>query len=99
VVCAELDFIAFLRCRVRGRHNSRIVNQYIETGLGRQECGGRGRDRREGRQIQREVDYFARRGYGGADVGDGGCGFGGGARGEVDACGRVRGEVGYCLLA
>jgi hypothetical protein len=45
------------------------------------------------------VDDLAGVGDGGLDGGDGGCGFGGGARGEVDARGGVRGEICDALFA
>lgn len=45
------------------------------------------------------MDDFAGIGDLGFDVGDGGFGFPRRARGEVDSCWRVCGEVGYGLLA
>jgi hypothetical protein len=99
VVCAELDFIAFFGCGVWGGHDSRIVDEDIETRFPRFEGVGRRGDGGEGGEVEREVDDFAGVGNGGLDGGDGGGGFGGGARGEVDARRGVRGEIGDALFA
>lgn len=99
VICAELDLVALLGSRVRGRHDAGVVDEHVEAGFARLEGVGGGGDGGEGGEVEGQVGYLAGVGHLGFDVGDGGFGFGCGAGGEVDSCWGVRGEVGYCLLA
>lgn len=98
VIGAELDLIALLSEAVRCHHDAGIVDQYVEALLARLERRGGGCNRREGRQVEREV-FNCGRGACALKVGDGSGRFGGRARGEVDARGRVGGKVGDGLLA
>lgn len=99
VVCAKLDLVALFRRAVRGRHDTRVVDQDVETRLAALECRGCFGDGREGCQVKGEVLNVAGVGDRGFDRSNGIVGFGLAAGGEIDACGVVGGKICNCLLA
>ena len=69
----------------RGDHNAGVVDEGVQSGVLREESGGRGGDGGEVGEVEvQEVEGSGGVGATGFDGGDGGLGFGLGTGGDVD---------------
>lgn len=93
VVGTKLDLEAFLRLVWWVTHGACIEDQEVQPVTVRLECVCRGANRLEGSKVQRDEADIGRGGELRLNRGDGIAGFAFGARGQVDACRVMLGQL------